>query len=156
MKKKIIVCLVLFIVISLIYGFDYYRSKQFEIQIVSVSPQPAFADGQSPITIRVRLSDKQKNIIEGHSLFAYTLGGGVFKANREITNKNGEAFFTYFPYKASELMQLEDVPIEIIDESNSVIFEINTRKKFYVKLTKPEKKQHSQSTIKLEDVFGEK
>lgn len=153
MKKKLIIFLCVLGVLGAIFCFDYVRSLQYHIKLVSVSPDPAPADGQSPVSLQVQLTDRKGRPVEGHSLFAYSLGGGNFKANRELTDKEGKVQYIYFPYKTSPLFELKDVSIKVIDESNSVILEINTATVFDVHLKMPEKQEGTSQT--LEDIFGE-
>ncbi|MHB1454680.1 MAG: Ig-like domain-containing protein [Saccharofermentanales bacterium] len=153
MKKKLLVILSCAILFGAFYLFDYIWAHQFAINLISVSPDPAEADGQTPITISVQLTDKHGNPVANHSLFAFSLGGGMFKANRELTDKEGKTEFTYFPYRASAMMDLKDVEIRVIDESNSVFIEINTTNTFTVRLVEPQK-QNDGSTGQ-DDIFGE-
>jgi len=154
LKKKLFVILSCAILFGAFNLFDYIWAHQFVISLISVSPDPAEADGQTPITISVQLTDKKGNPIRDHSLFAFSLGGGMFKANRELTDSEGKTEFTYFPYRASTMMELKDVEIKVIDESNSIFIEINTTNTFTVKLIKP--KNQSDESTGQDDIFGEK
>ena len=153
MKKKILSFLLFLLIGSGFYAFDYIRSLQYAIDVVSISPQPAPADGQSPVQITLKLTDRNGKPIAGHSLFAFPLDGGMLKANREKTDHNGEAKYTYYPYRASEIMKLNDVSIQVIDESNSVFLEVNAKKEFTVQLKAPPKQEDSGNV--LDDIFGD-
>lgn len=154
MKRKWMVAVLVLVAISLLTGYDYYRSKQFTIEVVRIDPQPAPADGQSPVKVLARLQDSQGRPVEGHYLFAFSRGGGLFAASRLMTNGAGEVEFTYYPYKISKLQQLRDVEIEIVDESNSVFIEINTRQNATIRLIEPQDGQ-GESEHNLNDIFGE-
>lgn len=153
MKKKLILLLTLCLVFGMFYAFDAWVASRYRIELRSVSPDPGVADGQSPITIVVRLTNSHGQPVEGHSLFAFSLGGGMFKANREITGSDGTVTYTYYPYRASKLMELKDVPVKIIDESNSIFIEVNATGIFTVHLTAPEDNGNGSAT--QDDIFGE-
>ncbi len=153
MKKKLITLLILCLIFGMFYTFDAFRASQFHIGLVSVSPDPGVADGQSPITIVVQLTQNGGQPVGGHSLFAFSLGGGMLKANREITDENGKVTYVYYPYRASKLMELKDVPIKVIDESNSIVIEVNATGIFTVRLTEPEPADNG--TPGQDDIFGE-
>jgi len=139
--------------VALLVGFDYYRSTTFKLEIVELSPQPAPADGQSPVTLKVRLTDGGGRPVEGHILFGLPRNGGLFSANRARTDVNGEAVYTYYPYKASKLQPAKRVKIDVIDESNSVFIEINTKVTAELELVMPETETKSEHS--LDDIFGE-
>lgn len=153
MKKKILIISSILLIFLALFMFDYIRSLQFNINVASVSPSPAAADGQSPVDITLKLTDKGGKPVGRHSLFIFSLGGGMFKANREFTDNQGQALFTYYPYQTSELMPVKDVPIKVIDESNSVFIEINTARIFAVKLKEPPEK-NADSDI-TNSIFGD-
>jgi hypothetical protein len=151
-KKKLIIFLSMALIFVLLYTYDYIRAQTFSIIVESISPQPAPADGQSPVNITVVLKDKNGEPVEGHTLYAYSLNGGVFKSNREITNSEGKAEYIYFPYRVSLLMELTDAHIRVIDESNSIFVEINAQENFEIILMKS---SETESESSQHDIFGE-
>lgn len=76
------------------------------------------------MTIEIRLTRFGESV-EGHSLYAVAVGGGSLKANRVLTDENGMVTLIYYPYTSNRFMPAQPVNIEIIDESNSFIFEVN-------------------------------
>jgi len=151
--KKLWIWVAIVLAVALLVGFDYYRSTTFKLQVVELSPQPAPADGQSPVTLKVRLTDGDGRPVEDHILFGLPRNGGLFSANRARTDANGEAVYTYYPYKASALQPAKKVKIDIIDESNSVFIEINAKVTVELELVKPETETKSEHS--LDDIFGE-
>ncbi len=144
MKKKLLILGVLVLVVLLAFGFDTLRAKRFTITLLSLDPQPAVADGQTPVTILLQLKDHEDRPVEGHTLYIVSKNGGKFRAYRQKTDENGTASFTYFSYKYIEgVYELKDVEMEVRDESNSVIIEIPTTCTFIVPMTAPEKPQGS-------------
>ena len=134
--------------------FDYGRSTMFNIEVVSIDHQPAEADGKTPVNIKVKLTGSNNRLVQGHDLYALSQGGGNFRTNRIRTDSNGEADFIYYPYMASTIQKVKNVPIEIMDESNSIFVEINATKTFELKMIEPEKKAE-QSEITMQSIFGE-
>ncbi len=128
MKHKLIIFFSVIAILLGLYSFDFVRAKYFIIEIYDVYPVPAVADGTSPIYISVRLTNKNGNPIEGHSLFALPRNGGIFRSARQLTDSNGECKFIYFPIKASGLYELDDAIISITNESNSIFIEVPTRR----------------------------
>lgn len=153
MKRKWVITLCVIALVAGITIFDVVRSYGFKINLVSINPNPVTADGQTPVEIKVKLTDNNGVPVEGHNLFAFPRNGGQFKASREKTNKDGTAVFTYFPYKASAVMDVKDVIIDIIDESNSVFIEVNSKTNFIVKVEKG--KTDSSDNTDLGNIFGE-
>lgn len=151
--KKLRTVLVIVLLIATLVGYDYYRSKQFSIEVVEITPQPAFADGQSPVHLKLRLLDKAGSPVEGHHLYAIPLNGGLFSAARTATDADGEVVYKYFPYKATRLSPAKNVLIEVRDESNSVFIEINTKKTIEIELLEPE--TETKSSHSLDAIFGE-
>lgn len=138
MKKKLIILSAFFLIVLLAFGYDYSRSKTFTIELLSMEPVPAIADGQTPVTITVQLKDQQNLPVEGHTLYIVSKNGGKFRAYRQITGQDGTATFTYFSYKYIEgVYELKDVEIEISDESNSVLIEIPTKRSFIIPMAVP-------------------
>ena len=142
---------VLLIVVALAAGYDYYRMTTFEVSVLSISPDPAPADGKTPVTITAKVT-RHGQPVEGHNLYALSLGGGNFKAYRVLTDADGQAEFTYFPYQASAYSPAQDVEIYIRDESNSVFIEIYADTSCVVHLEEPE--QEEGPGLTMEDIFA--
>lgn len=152
-KKKLMVVALFVLVFVAMYMFDVIRAKSFHLVVEEMSPTPAVADGQSPVTIRVKLVDRHNRPVEGHSIFALAHSGGMFHSLREITDENGRAEYTYYPYKVSGVTKLKDAQLSFTDESNSVFIEIGTTTKVTLPLSEP--KQETASQELLNGIFGE-
>lgn len=154
MKKKLRILLIIIGVLALMTLFDVYRSNQFNIKVISVDPQPAFADGQTPVNIKLKLLYKDKKPVEGHDIYGVSKNGGSFNAFRVRTDKNGEAEFLFYPYKASVIRKAQDINLEFLDQSNSVFIEINSKVSTVVKTVDPGD-NGAKSEHNLNDIFGE-
>ncbi|WP_188997324.1 Ig-like domain-containing protein [Paenibacillus nasutitermitis] len=153
MKKKLAITLVILALIFLCAGYDVYRSKQFHLTLVSMDPGQAPADGQTPVSLVIKLTDSKGSPVEGHSLFAVPKGGGILSASRVVTDRAGQATYTYYPFKASKLQPVKDVVLQIVDESNSIFIEVNTKTSVTIPLVEPE--NDAKSKHSLNDIFGE-
>jgi|YelNatPaOPRAMG01_1025707.scaffolds.fasta_scaffold10645_5 hypothetical protein len=154
MKNRIYTISAIILIIVLLYTYDLYRSKEFIIEVLEIVPNPAPADGETPVKIKVKEKRTNGKVVTGHNLYAVPLEGGSMRANRVQTNKNGEAEFIYFPYRDSPSLRARPINIQIIDESNSVFFEVNASTIATIKLVKP-KTSGGNSGITTEDIFGE-
>lgn len=153
MKRKWTIAAIVVAIVALLAGYDAYRATQYRIALLSMDPQQAPADGQSPVALRFKVTDAGGRPMKGHSLYALPRGGGILSASRVVTDEAGEATYTYYPYKASELQPAKDVQIKVIDESNSVFIEINAKTTVTVPLVQPERS--AKSNHSLDDIFGE-
>ena len=153
MRKFVITTIVLAILGTLL-GYDVLRSKQFNIELVTINPDVIEADGQTEVKITTRLTDNKGKPVEGHDLFAIPIGGGSLRANRVTTDADGLVVFTYHPYRASNIMEAKDVTIRVIDESNSVFFEVNTSKEFTLHLVEPSSNSNSDNGLDFDSIFG--
>ena len=137
MKKKLIMTSIFVAIIAVFFAVDYLISLRYQIEFVSLTPNPAYADGETPVKIRVRVT-KGGAPVEGHTMSALSLNGGRFDAYRILSDENGEAEFTYFPYLASALVPAQDVTIQVRDESNSVFIAVPAKTLFELPLKMPE------------------
>lgn len=153
LKKKLMIMGIIVIAFVAMYVFDLIRAKSFHIEVEDMTPNPAVADGQTPVAIRVKLVDRHNRPVEGHALFALAHSGGMFHSLREITNEDGMVEFTYYPYKASSVTKLKDAVLSFTDESNSIFIEIGTTTKVTLPLLEPEKETISDGL--LDGIFGD-
>lgn len=151
---KLTVTLVLLLVIGLAWSFDYYRSQMYHIAVEEVTPSPVPMDGQTETKISVSLRDSDGSPVEGHILYIVRYGVGSFKYDRKATDENGQVDFYYYPVKASVLSPVADVPMEILDESNSVIIQIPARTAFTVETTEPGENA-KKSVLDMSSVYGD-
>lgn len=150
-KGKYIVMGVIALLLLSGWGFDSVRVKDFSVDVLSVTPDPGIADGQTPITIKLHVSHNGKPC-EGHILYAVTYNGGSFKAKRVETDVNGNADFIYYPYIKSKLNELTDVTIEFTDESNSLFIAVPARAKLVIRMVEPDEENNDKK--KNDDMFG--
>jgi hypothetical protein len=152
LKKKLIIIGLSILFIGAMFLFDMVRSKTFHLEVVEMTPNPAVADGQTPVNVKVKLVDRIGKPVKGHSIFALAHTGGMFHSLREITDENGVTEFLYYPYKASGVTKLQDAVLSFTDETNSVFIEIGTTTKVSLELTKPEEQTVSDEL--LNGIFG--
>lgn len=150
-KRKLIILLVIALLFFLGWSFDSVRAREFEIKVVSVSPEVGVADGQTPVTVELLVSRKGTPC-EDHILYGMSLNGGSFRAKRVKTDENGIATFIYYPYFKSELNDLVDVNLHFEDESNSLFIVVSAELNIVLPMTEPEKEDNQTGTN--EGMFG--
>lgn len=133
------------------WGFDAVRAKSFSIEVVSVTPDPGVADGQTPVTVQIQVT-RNGTPCEGHILYGVSHNGGSFRAKRVPTDENGIAEFIYYPYLKSKLNQLTDVTLSFTDESNSVFVAVPARLQTVLRMVEPEEGSGDKQTN--EGMFG--
>lgn len=139
LRKNVIFTIFVGIVIifACMYGFDYVRAKTFNIEIVSISPESPVADGETPVNIEVRLTKNNKPV-EGHYLYMFPKNGGLMQKNRVETDADGQASFTYYPYRSTILQPARTVTIRVYDEDNSIFVVVNAVTDFEIQLKEKE------------------
>lgn len=153
MKKKVWISLIIVLVVALAAGFDYWRSLQYKVEVVEMTPAPAVADGRSPVKVTISLT-RDGLPVSGHNLFALSPDGGGFEAYRVKTGEDGRAAFTYFPYAANAIRKAKPVELKFVDQSNSVFIEINARASIMLELVEPQPSE-TKSDFSLNDIFGD-
>lgn len=153
MKKKLIAIFAIILIIAAFYGVDALIARTYNLQIVEIDPEPSFADGKTPVNITVQLK-KGDAPVAGHILYMLPKKGNV-KIGRVLTDADGLAHFIYYPYLASDFIEAGDVPIQVMDESNSVLVSVPATLDFTVELKKPVTTTPDGSQISTEDIFGE-
>ena len=133
---KLAVFLIAAAALGAMYAYDAVRAGSYKVELASPLPETVYADGATPVDIAVRVTRRGRPQA-GHYLFALPVDGGRFTAYRAETDENGEAVFTYYPYRAMILLPAKTVEIRIIDESNSVFFEVNAELPVYIDLKEP-------------------
>ena len=133
LKRTLIAVLAIVLVFGAFALFDTVRAQTYTIEVVSLTPEKPVADVRQQVQIKLRVTKKGKGV-EGHSLFAISKNGGTFKGNRAETDEECVASFIYIPFSATSLQPARPVTISVIDESNSVFLEINTRFEFVIDL----------------------
>ncbi len=146
MKKKTIIALSIFFAIILTLGIlyirDYSLSKKYNFELVAVKyptqDKVIIADGVSSLRMRVKLTDKEGNAIEGHTIYIYASNGSL-PTSKVVTNSSGYIDFYYYPYLYvnEKVSPLEDVTIYFQDESNSKVFLVPAKWSYTIKAVKP-------------------
>ena len=83
--RKLIILVIIALLLFLGWGFDSIRAQEFTIEVVSMSSEFGVADGQTPITIELRVTQNGEPC-EGHILYGLSLTGGSFRAKRVKTD----------------------------------------------------------------------
>lgn len=125
--------LIIIVMVAAMYCFDYVRAQSYDIEVVSVSPENPVADGETPVSITVKLTRNGKPV-EGHYMFMIPVNGGTMQKNRALTDENGLVNYVYYPYRASVLMPAQTVTIRVYDESNSIFVIVNANLDFEIEL----------------------
>ena len=133
LKKKILSFLAVLLVLTALFLTDFAISETYRFSLVAQSEEIVYADNSRPVTFTVSVK-RGDDPAKEHSLYAVVDGGGRLMANRVKTDENGIAEFTYYPYTANAFIPVQSVRIEIIDESNSLFFEVNAKYTIYVDL----------------------
>lgn len=136
-KKKFIVMAVIALLILAGWGVDSVRAKGFAVEVLSVSPDPGIADGQTPVTVQLRVT-RGGEPCEDHILYGLSLNGGSFRAKRVSTDENGVAEFVYYPYLKSKINELVDVTLTFRDESNSLFVAVPARAEVVLAMKEPD------------------
>lgn len=120
---KFIILGVFLLVLCLTYAFDYIRCTTYKLEVLVSNDQP-IASKEEEVEIKVRVTRFGK-IMTGHKVFALPTAGTLDK-NVAYTDEEGCVYFTYTPYQATKYNPAGDVDITIRDESNSIIWEVNS------------------------------
>ena len=153
MKKLIIILLIVLSLLAL-YGVDCIITSTYDLEIVSMDPQPVVADGKSPVTILARLTQGGKPV-EGHILYILPQRGS-FHSARVVTDAQGYAEFIYYPYLANSFIEAKPVSVEVFDEDNSVFIYVPVTCQFEIALSQPEEEETTgDSGLTMDDIFGE-
>ena len=150
-KRKLIILLIIGLRLFLGWGFDSIRAQEFTIEVVSMSSEYGVADGQTPITIELRVTQNGEPC-EGHILYGLSLTGGSFRAKRVKTDENGIATFMYYPYYKSVLNDLVDVTLHFEDESNSILVVVPAELDVVIPMVEPNEDNSNNQTN--DSMFG--
>lgn len=152
--KKLIIILSIVLLLLAFYGVDCLITNSYELQITSMDPQPAVADGKSPVTIVAQLT-RNGEPVQGHTLYILPQRGSFYSA-RVVTDDQGYAQFIYYPYLANSYIEAKPVTVEIFDEDNSVFIYVPVTLKFEINLSQPTENDNSNdSGLTMDDIFGE-
>ena len=151
--KKLLILLLIVLLLGALYVTDLLITNSYTLEIVSVNPQPAVADGRSPVTFQARLT-RNGRPVEGHMLYALPHRGSLYSA-RVVTDDQGYAEFVYYPYLANSFIPAKPVLVELYDEDNSVFIYVPVTAEFEIALEQPEEENTGELDITMDDIFGE-
>lgn len=151
--KKLIVILAIIALLFVLFGVDSAIRSSYRLEIVSVDPQPAVADGQTPIYFSAQLT-RNGEPVKGHTLYALPQNGSLYSA-RVVTDENGVADFMFYPPLANSFIAAKPVSVELYDENNSVFIYLPVTQKFEIQLLQPSGDEDTTSELTMDDIFGE-
>lgn len=151
--KKILIILAVVAVLAALFGVDCLTRDSYRLELLSVEPQPAVADGETPVQITAKLTRHDKPV-QGHTLYVLPQRGSFYSA-RVVTDENGTATFTYYPYLANSFIEAKPVSVEIYDEDNSVFIYVPVTLAFEIDLIQPEDDSEESQGLTMDDIFGE-
>ncbi len=117
MKKKLKILSIVLAVFALMLCVDFIISKLYSYEIVSVTPERGIADGNTTVTLVVRLMRGGK-AVEGHNIYIITDRSRI---GRRTTDADGLITVTYTCYYAASANSVADVDIKFYDEDNSLL-----------------------------------
>ena len=140
--NKVSISLIVIGIILLLMLFDFVWSKTYRITVADINPPDPVCSGTGAgeietvyITLQVTHFGRP---VEGHRLIAYSLidgeTAGGFIQNVVRTGEDGCAVFEYTVYVQAPYSEVKPVDFFVMDEDNSVIFEINTELRFQLEI----------------------
>lgn len=151
--RKLKILIIFLAVAAVLTLVDVVKMNTVALEVVSANPNPAETDPEKPVTLVISLKTKSGKPVEGHNLYAITLGGGSFKSFRVMTDADGNATFTYFPAKIADYQNARDVTVKIRDESNSIFIEMYPSVSYTIQMVKPEQEGESEG-LTTDDILG--
>ena len=140
---KLIIVIVLVVVFCGCWLMDYCIAQSYDIAYTYESVfGDLTANQRNVVTITVTVTRNGKPAA-GHSLWMENplahqdgewISGGQLQKNLVITDENGQAVFTYYPYTANKLKPANFVKFVVKDQSNSLVVEVNASKTFWLEL----------------------
>ena len=134
---KITICLAVALLLLLLYFVDVLIAGGYKIELLSVSPDPVYADERITVHMKVRLTHGG-NPVEGHEMTSLAVTGGSFKNSRAKTGKDGTVEFLYIPYRSSTYLKAQPVEIVFADDSNSLFVSVPAKLTTILPLLEPE------------------
>ena len=130
MKKKYVKFLVVGILAAVFFVgwlFDYFRAKQFNIEVIYVSNTEPYATQNDIVTIEVQVTHNGKPCV-GHEVEVRCDKGRFDSGSLVVTDENGCAVFQYVPYNETEWEKAGPVKFTFLELSNSIFIEVNVVK----------------------------
>jgi hypothetical protein len=144
-RYKLLIVVLIAMVVTALYFVDVAIAASYTIEVISVSPDKAPADGHTPVTLTLQVTHGGK-AASNHTIYGLTKNGGSFKSVRLVTDEQGEVSFTYYPYLKTTLNTLKDVTLRFRDESNSEFISVPVQKEVTVKIVAPTASGNSSAT----------
>ena len=136
---KLLVVAVIAVATLLAYWYDYERAQEYSIELCYISDETPIASNKERVTFTVRVTDGDGNPCANHEIEA-RCSKGMMVVMLTRTDKDGFATFVYAPYtdNGKPHNKAGKVTFELLDLSNSVLIEVNTKAYFSIVLDKPE------------------
>lgn len=117
------------------WGYDAVRAKKYDVELVYLSNPTPYAVSTDTVdfTIQVRRGEE---VCVGHELYIQ-VSGGKLNAYLSLTDENGKADFTYYPYNETKRLKAGKVTFVVKDLSNSLLVEVNAVMEFSIVLKSP-------------------
>lgn len=148
MKKRIISIILVLTVIAALTGYDFYRSKQIVITVENRNSNIVDSSIEA-VELVLCVKSRTGKVIEGHNIYALSIGGGSFKAFYQKTDQNGNVTFLYYPPKLAGYQDKKDVTLRFRDESNSVFIEIYPSTEY--EITIKDFKNNNETSVSVSD-----
>jgi len=139
MKKKWIALLVIVLmagVMTILWRIDDNRKIVFD---VTFAPEQMVADGKSSVTVQIQVNNVDGTPRSGDELQIIRMKGhGQLSVSRVKTDRNGQASFAYFSYRASSFTPVMTNEIMLSDVSVGKIVGVYKRHVFEIPVIEPE------------------
>ena len=141
MKHKLIALGIVVALCMVAYCIDLIIAAQYTLEVISQTPEgiiPANGgideSGQPyEVTLTLRLT-KNGEPVKNTNIRAVKTGYGSLDAINKRTDDNGCVQFCYIPYKESIFRENEDVPIEFIEDSHSLLINVYVKIEYVIQI----------------------
>lgn len=141
MKRKLIALGIVVILCAAAYCIDLLIAAQYTLEVIAQTPEgeiPANGgtdeNGQPyAVTLTLRLT-KNDVPVANTNIRAVKTGYGSLDAINKRTDEDGCVQFIYTPYKTSIFRKNEDVPIEFIEDSHSLIINVYVKIEYVIRM----------------------
>ena len=113
---KVVIIFAIILSLSVLLGVDYLLCQRYTFEIVSVSPERGVADGNTLVTMVLKVKKGGKPA-EGHKISVLSQRGSI---DTFISDKNGEIKVEYRCYLANDFIKTRDLEFLFTNESSSV------------------------------------
>ena len=151
LKKLVIVGIIAFVFAGLA-TFDYIRSLDTEIELISITPETIVADPNKPVILTLKVTKRGKPAA-GDDISALVMGQGNLKSDKVRVSEDGIVAFTYYPYSyIPGVFEENDETIVFRNVSDSIFIAISKKVSFTFHVEAPE---GSNAGMTMDNLFGE-